>query len=327
MAKESKVAEYSRNIALIYKGKTAEQLKEEQKISILAHVPGLINQAKDWAALEADIIKRDEAHKKEVEKAFEALRGRLSVEACLEDCAALVQGIKDISKGKPCDVYPVVELEFLESENVTAEDVEKAAEFEREAQALVSGIKEKIENVGESIREAEARTGGSEALSKKLKKLEAQRKKALLAGDDLAKLNAEIMALRDEIEANKMAVGIAEQDAETLKEHREALAEVLTIAEELAAHVTAKAAALFAHSKVAELNQTTARLVQLAQEVADAKRKTSRVVGCTRRIMCNGPTCGESEILLSMWRGRRIVPDFEGGVLPDNSGVKVKVYF
>jgi uncharacterized coiled-coil DUF342 family protein len=210
---------------------------------------------------------------------------------------------------------------------VTAEDVEKAAEFEREAQALVSGIKEKIERVAESIREAEARTGGSEALSKKLRKLEAQRKKALLAGDDLTKLNAEIMALRDEIEANKMAVGIAEQDAETLKEHREALAEVLTTAEDFAAHVTAKAAALFAHSKVAELNQTTARLVQLTQEVADAMGKTIKMMRGSRRILCNSPTCGETEILLPMWRGRRVFPDFEGGLLSDNSGVKVKVHF
>jgi hypothetical protein len=210
---------------------------------------------------------------------------------------------------------------------VTAEDAEKAAEFEREAQTLVSGIKAKIESVGESIREAEARTGGSEALSKKLKKLEAQRKKALLAGDDLTKLNAEIMALRDEIEANKMAVGIAEQDAETLKVHSEALAEVLAIAEDLAAHVTAKAAALFAHSKVAELNQTTARLVQLAQEVSDAKRKTYKMMRGSRRILCNTPSCGEHEVLLSMWRGRCVVPDFEGGLCADNSGVKVKVFF
>jgi hypothetical protein len=124
-----------------------------------------------------------------------------------------------------------------------------------------------------------------------------------------------------------MAVGIAEQDAETLKAHSEALAEVLAIAEDLAAHVTAKAAALFAHSKVAELNQTTARLVQLAQEVSDAKRKTYKMMRGSRRVLCNTPTCGESEILLSMWRGRCVVPDFEGGLLSDNSGVKVKVFF
>ncbi len=324
MAKASKVAEYMKHSNIIRKRKTPEQIKEEQNVSLMATAQ-LLNQldTAKWQEKEREIARADARHKAEVEQSFEVLRGRLSVDACLEECATLLQGIKAVSKGEECAVVPVVRLEWLESENVTAEDAEKAAKFEQEAFALVADIKARIARNGESIRDTLARIGGDEALAKKLRKLEAQRKKALLAGDDLTELNAEIMGLRDEIEKNKMAVGIAEQDSETLKAHGEALQNALAEAEELAAHISARAASLFIHSKVDELNQVTGRLVQLAQDVAEAKKKTRRSKAFVQEVLCSVPSCGVGELILPMWQGRTIVPDFEGGT--KDSGVRLVV--
>lgn len=329
MAKASRLAEYRKHLSVVHYRKSSAQLKEEQEVAILASAPLMKEtDAKRWQDREREIAKRDAAHKAEVERSFEVLRGRLSVEACLEEADLLVQCAKALASGKDVQmVEPVADLVWLDSEHVTDADVEKAAEYEGEVLAVVAEIHRRIERNSESTREAVARIGGDEALSKKLSKLEAQRKKALLAGDDLTKLNAEIMALRDEIEENKLAVGIAEQDVETLRVHAEALAEVLEQVNEIAAQVSAKAAALYSHSKVAELNRKTSELAALAQDVATVKARAVRQEGFTHKTLCHAASCEVSELILPMWRGHRVVPDFTGGTTQDKARLVVKVRF
>jgi DNA repair exonuclease SbcCD ATPase subunit len=329
MAKENRLAEYIKHIEVVTRRKSEEQIAEENAVFYIAERNLMDDiESEAWQEKERAIIRADEAHKAEVEKSFDVLRGRLSVDACLEEACLLLQSIKAKVAGKAVQfVEPVANLGWLDSEHVTAADVEQAEAVEREALAVVEEVKARIERNGEAIRKAVERIGGDEALAKKLSKLEAQRKKALLAGSDLSKLNAEIMNLRYEIEENKMAVGIAEQDVETLKVHAETLDEVLAAVEEIAAHITAKAAALFAHSKVVELNRLSAELAGLAQEVADAKARTCWRSGALRRTLCASPSCGESELMLPLWRGRSVVPNFKGGKEEDKGRVVVRVRF
>ncbi|WP_446425382.1 hypothetical protein [Mailhella sp.] len=329
MPKHTKVAEYTKHLEVIHKRKSDSQIAEEQIVHYMVErnlMEGY--ELEDWEEKERAILRADESHKAEVERSFEALRGRLSVEACLEECASLLQCAKDKASGKSVEfAEPVAGLAFLESENVTREDVELAAACEREVIALIDDLKARIARNEEAAREAVARIGGDETLNKKLRKLEAQRKKALLAGSDLSKFNAEIMSLRHAIEENKLAVGIAEADVETLKEHCEALGDALSFVREVAEYITAKASALYAHSKVAELNAKTAELASLTQEVAEAKERTLRNAGFVRQTLCQAPTCDVPEIVFPMWRGRRSVPDFKGGIKADDVRLLVKVRF
>ena len=329
MAKENRLAEYIKHNEVVTRRKSEEQIAEEHAVFYIAE-RNLMDEieSEEWQEKERAIIRADEAHKAEVEKSFDVLRGRLSVDACLEEAGLLLQGIKAKAAGKAVQfVEPVANLGWLDSEHVTAADVEQAEAFEREALAVVADIKARIERNGEAIRKAMERVGGDEALTKKLSKLEAQRKKALLAGSDLSKLNAGIMNLRHEIEENKMAVGIAEQDVETLKVHAETLDEALAAVEEMAAYITAKAAALFAHSKVVELNRLSAELAGLAQEVADAKERTCWRSGVLRRTLCTSPSCGVSELVVPLWCGRRWLPDFKGGRKNEQEKILVTVRF
>jgi len=327
MTKASKLSEYGKHLAVIHQRKTEKQIAEEQAAFLMAE-RNLMDgyELDDWNEKAAAFVKADDEHKAKVEKSFEAVRGRLSVEACLEEAGLLLQSAKDKAAGKAVNpIDPIATLSWLDSQNVTAEDVEQAAEYEREALALVAEIKGRVERNEGAISEAENRASGDVNFSKKLRKLEAQRKKALLAGDDLTKLNADIMAMRDNIEAHKMAVDIARQDAETLKEHGETLAEVLAFVEEVAAHLTARASALYAHSKVVEVNAKAAELAALYQSMAEAKERCNVFFGFLPKVLCQPPTCDVYKVVLPLWRGRRNLPDFKGGTVRDRVKTSIEI--
>ena len=221
----------------------------------------------------------------------------------------------------------VVELDFLSPEVVTDEDVAEAMACQHEAQAVVDAVKANIERNGNSIREALQRIAGDEALSKKLAKLEKKRGKALLAGESLKELNAEIMGLRNEIEANKMAVGIAEQDAEVLREYGTSLEATLADVEALLVLITAKASALFCFSKVGELNAKTEELAALVRSYAAAQSRTVCFVGAggMRRTLAATPGCGIGKYELFLWGKREVMPDYKGGLEGKNNMHKIVV--
>lgn len=319
MAKLSKVEEFAKHLSVIYNRKSSDTLYREGEIAVLAQREraGRLKYPSNWDGLESDVVRQIEADKKSAFASYEVLRGHFTVEAAIEECASLLQSAKDRAAGKDVSIPEcVVTFLFLDAEYVSLEDVAKVEELQREAQSVVAGVKEQAARVQQSISDAMGRASGDESLSKKLTALEKKRKAALLAGKDLSKLDAEILAMRDAIEANEMAMRMAEKDAEALTEHSENLAAILVDTEEALAQITAKASSLFCYVKIREINEKAEELASMVREVAEAKRRTWRrdpvTWGCV--VMAGTPSCGTDTYQIPMWQERGSRPDGNGGI-------------
>lgn len=330
MAKLSKVEEFAKHLSVIYNRKSSDTLYREGEIAVLAQRErsGRLKYPGNWDGLESDVVRQIEADKKSAFASYEFLRGRFTVEACLEECAALLQSAKARAAGKNVSIPAcVVTFLFLDAEHVTLEDVAKAEELQREAQLVVDGVKAQAARNQQSINDAMGRASGDESLSKKLTALEKKRKEALLAGKDLSKLDAEILSLRDAIESNKMAIRMAEKDAEALTEHSENLAAILADVEEALAQITAKASSLFCYVKIREINEKAEELASMVKEVAEAKRRTWRrdpvTWGCV--VMADTPSCGMDTYQIPLWQERGAMPDGNGGIKRPGKALSISI--
>lgn len=321
MTTTANIAEYIKHLSVVYKGKSEEQKKDEHEAALNATFD-FQNERKKEEAREA--VERIEAarkkHKAEVDKSFALLRGRLSVDAALEECENLLDAAEALAAGARTDIPAfVVKLEFLDSENVTDEDAARAEAMAQKGAEIFAALEETIKRNSASIEDAAKRSEGDKSLSAKLKKLEKERLAVLRSGGDIAKMNAEVVKLKEDIEVDHLKKNLAAEDVEVLTGYEFELEARRDSVRAVVKHVDAMASALRCHSMVEAMNAKTRELGEMLAQALRLQRKTWRYYSFRSEQVVCAPRHGCGVANLPLWRGRYQVPDYEGGLMKDTT--------
>ena len=268
---------------------------------------------KAQAAL-AEMEEEDARHREAVDNAFSSLREGLTLSAILAEMEEVTKQAGRILAGEDIEEPDfTVNLEFLVSETVQKNDVAKAETFSNEVAGMVKTVDAELAKNAELIRAATSRTENDAELSAKLEDIEERRGRALLAGEDLTELNAEVMGLQDRIKANRVAIKLAAGDVAALQAHADKLEARRAKLENVAYKCRALVAALRCHSMVTVLHtrmQELADLVRIFKEEAD-KAKDRDDYG--RKVLFGCPAF-EDKLYLPYIRntGSTMCPDYRG---------------
>lgn len=269
-----------------------------------------------WKAREelAEMDEEDEQHRGAVDKAFSTLREGLTLSAILAEMEEVTKQAGRVLAGEDIEEPDfTVNLEFLVSETVQKNDVEKAEALSNEVDEMVKSVDAELAKNAELMRAATSRTENDAELSATLADLEERRGRALLAGEDLTELNAEVMSLQERIKANRVAVKLAAGDVAALQAHADKLEPRRNKLKNTAYKCRALAAALRCHSMVTNIHTRMQELADLVLQFKEEADKVRTCDGYIRKVLFDCPYFADKLYLPYMFSsGSTMRPDYRG---------------
>ncbi len=248
-----------------------------------------------------------------VRQAFEAVNGPLTKDAALAECRTLLKAAHALVEGKDVEIPPaVVNFQYFDSAHVQENDVTEAQKIASEAADLVEKQMLAIQTNQERIAEAQKRTEDDPSLLKKIQDIESHRAHALLAGRDVSSFTNEIVQLKGQVDAARMASKLALKDVEFLQSNEAALEDRLEKIKAIVSIIEHKAIALKAHSLVKPCNELARSYIAMFKELRACCEKERPVSILDKMPINTTPHCWPLCLELPIWLSCTDRPDDQG---------------
>ena len=207
---------------------------------------------------------------------------KLEPVAALEECREAVALAEQIAGGSDGKAVFAVELTFVKVENVKPAYAAEADKLAEQCKPFLSAMDEKLDALTGRIEAAKEKAQDDPSKLEKVEELKKLREVAIIEGRETAGIDKQIIDLQEEIEANKKAAALAEEEAEILTRHADKVKERREAVASILAHIKALSCAFRAFLVADKCNRKAQELADLAGELATMKNEGARADASVR---------------------------------------------
>lgn len=198
---------------------------------------------------------------------------KLEPVAALEECREAVALAEEIAGGVEVEAVFEVKLDYVKVENVKPAYAAEADKLAEQCKPFLSAMDEKLEALTSRIEAAREKAQDDPSKLEKVEELKKLREVAIIEGRETAGIDKQIIDLQEEIEANKKAAALAEEEAEILTRHADKVKERREAVASILAHIKALSCAFRAFLVADKCNRKAQELADLAGELAELKKE------------------------------------------------------
>ena len=213
---------------------------------------------------------------------------KLEPVAALEECREAVALAEQIAGGADGHAVFAVELTFVKVENVKPAYAAEADKLAEQCKPFLSAMDEKLEALTGRIEAAKEKAQDDPSKLEKVEELKKLREVAIIEGRETAGIDKQIIDLQEEIEANKKAAALANEEASILSRHADKVKESREAVADIVAHIEGVADAFRAFCIAAEYNKAALELGELAKEFTRLSKNAANAPGNIRVPDTNG---------------------------------------
>lgn len=224
----------------------------------------------------------------ELKEAVQDKREVLSMLRELEPVAALEESrealafAEQIAGGVEGEAKFEISLRYVRIENVKPEYAAEAAELAEQGKPILAKMDEELDRLTGRIEAAKEKAQDDPSKLEKVEELKKLREVAIVEERDTAEIDAQIIALQEELEAKQKAAALAAEEVEILTRHAEKVKARREAVADIVAHIEGMACALRSFLVADQCNKAALELAQKAGELEELKQKAAKAPGFLR---------------------------------------------